>query len=351
MRVGLTYDLRDEYLAAGYDEEETAEFDRADTIDALETALSRLGHTPDRIGNARQLIQRLSSGDRWDLVLNIAEGLYGMAREAQVPAILDVYGIPYTFSDPLVLSVCLHKWMTKMIVRAAGVPTPDFALVERPEDARNVCLPLPVFVKPVAEGTGKGIGPMSKVTDQVDLAPACRALLERYRQPVLVESFLPGRELTVGIIGTGPTAQVLGTLEILLGPNAEPEVYSYNNKEFCEELCEYRLARPENDDQVRRAEAVALQAWQVLGCRDAGRIDLRSDAHGQPQFLEANPLAGLHPNHSDLPMLCDRLGIAYETLIDRIVCSAMARQPANRFSPAAQIAAATCPTAGQPCAS
>src|SRR4051812_23775661 len=107
MRIGLTYDLRSEYLAAGYGEEETAEFDRADTIDALEQALVALGHEADRIGNVRQLTQRLALGDRWELVFNIAEGLHGIAREAQVPALLDAFDIPYTFSDPLVMALCL----------------------------------------------------------------------------------------------------------------------------------------------------------------------------------------------------------------------------------------------------
>jgi D-alanine-D-alanine ligase len=338
MRIGLTYDLREEYLAAGYDEEQTAEFDRPDTIAALESALDELGYEPDRIGHARQLVERLACGDRWDLVLNIAEGLHGVAREAQVPAILDVYGIPYTFSDPLVMSVCLHKWYANTIVRAAGVPTADFALVEEPEDVRLIDLPFPLFAKPVAEGTGKGIGPTSKIHDPVALDRVCTELLTRYRQPVLVETFLPGRELTVGLIGTGSKAQVLGTLEIVLRPGAEPDAYSYSNKEFCEELVEYRLVRADRDEEVRQAETIALQAWRALGCRDAGRIDLRSDADGRPHFLEANPLAGLHPTHSDLPMLCERLGIAYETLIDRIVRSALERRQVNASDPFARLA-------------
>jgi D-alanine-D-alanine ligase len=147
---------------------------------------------------------------------------------------------------------------------------------------------------------------------------------------VLVESFLPGRELTVGLIGTGPHARVLGTLEIVLLRGAEPDAYSYKNKECCEELVEYRLVRPEQDEEVRRAESLALRAWRALGCRDAGRIDFRSDAHGQPQFLEANPLAGLHPSHSDLPMLSARMGFSYTHLIDQILRSAeQRRQPAG----------------------
>jgi D-alanine-D-alanine ligase len=325
--VGLTYDLRDIYLSAGYGEEETAEFDRADTIDALADALRDLGHVPDPIGNAPQLVTRLACGDRWDLVVNIAEGLRGFAREAQVPAILEVYDIPYTFSDPLVMSVCLHKGLAKTVVKAAGVPTPGFAVIEEIADLEELDLPFPLFAKPVAEGTGKGIGPSSKLHDRLALERICAELLVRYRQPVLVETYLPGRELTVGLIGTGSSARVLGTLEIILLPGAELEAYSYKNKELCEELVEYRLVRPEDDEEVRRAESLALRVWRALGCRDAGRIDFRSDAAGRPHFLEANPLAGLHPTHSDLPMLCTRLGIRYSELIGQIVSSATDRWP------------------------
>jgi D-alanine-D-alanine ligase len=325
MHVGLTYDLRDEYLAAGYGEEETAEFDRADTIDALAGALRELGHDPDRIGNARQLVQRLACGDRWDLVVNIAEGLRGVAREAQVPAILEVYEVPYTFSDPLVMALCLHKGFAKTAVKAAGVPTPDFAVVEELADVEELNLPFPLFAKPLAEGTGKGIGPSSVLRNRSALKRLCAELLARYRQPVLVETYLPGRELTVGLVGTGANARVLGTLEIVLLAGAEPEAYSYKNKELCEDLVDYRLVRPEEDEEVRGAESLALKAWRALGCRDAGRIDFRSDSAGRPHFLEANPLAGLHPAHSDLPMLCTRLEIGYSDLIDRIIRSAAER--------------------------
>jgi D-alanine-D-alanine ligase len=131
MHIGLTYDLRDEYLASGYSDEETAEFDRAETIDSLQSALHELGHTTDRIGNVRQLVERLASGDRWDLVFNICEGLHGTGREAQVPAILDAYEIPCTLSDACVMSVCLDKSVTKAVVANAGLPTPRFAVVQQ----------------------------------------------------------------------------------------------------------------------------------------------------------------------------------------------------------------------------
>lgn len=327
LHVGLTYDLRADYLAMGYGEEETAELDRADTIDALAGALAELGHTPEPIGHARQLMERLARGERWELVFNIAEGLHGLGREALVPALLDLHQIPYTFSDPLVMALTLHKGITKRVIRDAGLATADFAVVADPEEATRVELPLPLFVKPVAEGTGKGVTPASVIRRREELVPACRELLARYRQPVLVEGFLPGRELTVGLVGTGDEARVLGTMEVVLLPEAEAEVYSYVNKERCEELVEYRLARPEGDEAVRRAEEVALAAWRVLGCRDAGRVDLRCDAHGEPCFMEVNPLAGLHPEHSDLPILCSKLRIPYLQLIDWIVESAAARLP------------------------
>lgn len=324
MRIGLTYDLRSEYLAAGYGEEETAEFDREETIEALDEALRTLGHLTDRIGHGRQLVGRIAAGDRWDLVFNIAEGLRGLGREAQVPAILDLYGIQYTFSDPLVMALSLHKGYTKDVLRAAGVPTPEARLVSAIDDVDKVRLPYPLFAKPVGEGTGKGVGPTSIVPDPAALRSTCTDLLHRFRQPVLVETYLSGREFTVGILGTGGEATVLGTMEIVLLAGAEPGVYSYTNKERCEELVEYRLVR--NDDpEVRAAEEVALGAWRVLNCRDAGRVDVRSDGARRPSFIEVNPLAGLHPHHSDLPMIADKVGLGYVPLIERIVRSAARR--------------------------
>jgi len=325
MNIGLAYDLRSEYLAAGYGDEETAEFDREETIEFLEGAIRELGHATDRIGSARKLVERLARGDRWDLVFNIAEGLRGVGREAQVPALLDLYEIPYTFSDTLVMAVTLHKGMTKRIVRDAGIPTPDFALIDGATDLGAVDFAPPYFVKPVAEGTSKGITAQSIVRERKALWPLCESLVATYRQSVLVEAFLPGREFTVGILGSGERAEAIGTLEMGLRPGAENEVYSYVNKEQCEELVDYILVRAENDRLIREVEEVALSAWRLLGCRDAGRVDVRCDGRGKPQFLEANPLAGLHPTHSDLPILCTKIGMSYGTLIDRILRSALER--------------------------
>jgi D-alanine-D-alanine ligase len=325
MHIGLTYDLREDYLAEGYSEEETAEFDRPDTIDSLASTIAELGHAPDRIGNARQLVARLGRGDRWELVFNFAEGLHGTAREAQIPAILEVFQIPYTFSDPLVMTVGLHKDVTKTLLRSAGFPTPEFAVIAAPEDARRVDLQFPLFAKPVAEGTSKGITAASKILDRQALVETCDALIKQFRQPVLVETFLPGREFTVGVLGTGDDAQVVGSVEVRLRPDADAEVYSYRNKENCEELVEYVPVKARRDAEVSMAEELAWTIYRKLGCRDAARVDFRSDARGRPNFLEINPLPGLHPQHSDLPILCNFHGIPYRELLRRIIESAQRR--------------------------
>lgn len=322
MIVGITYDLRADYLAAGHGEEETAEFDRPDTIDAIERALGQLDYETRRIGNVRQLIARLAAGERWDLVFNIAEGLRGVGRESQVPAVLDAYDIPYTFSDPLVAALTLHKGMAKHVLRDQGIATADFRLVSCEADIDRVNLPFPLFTKPVAEGTAKGISGTSKVTTRAELEAECRRLLTRYRQPVLVETYLAGREFTVGITGTGVKAVAVGTLEIVLLDKAEPHAYTYTNKEQCEELCAFPLA---DEVSAAEAEALALAAWRGLDCRDAGRVDLRADGAGKMHVMELNPLPGLHPEHSDLPILCTAKGVPYEELIRRIMDSAKQR--------------------------
>jgi D-alanine-D-alanine ligase len=323
MRVGLTFDLRDAYLEAGFNEIETAEFDRADTIDSIESALLGLGYQVDRIGHVKQLAARLVAGDRWDLVFNICEGMYGIGREAQVPALLDAYRIPYVFSDTLACALTLHKGMTKDVVRAAGVATPDYAIVYDVAGVKNVNLPYPLFAKPIAEGTGKGINANSKITTPAELQHVCKQLLKEYRQPVLVERFLPGREFTVGILGTGRKASALATMEIELLPEADSEVYSYHNKENCEELVKYKLLP--SGKLRREVESLAVRAWRALGCRDAGRIDVRLDDTGQVSFIEVNPLAGIHPEHSDLPIMATMVGVDFKTLIGRIMVSAVAR--------------------------
>lgn len=326
MRVGLTYDLRDDYLALGFSREETAEFDRAETIDAIADTLSGLGHEVQRIGHARALMARLVAGDRWNLVFNIAEGQYGFGRESLVPALLEAYQISYTFSDPFVLALALQKAACKRVVRDLGIPTPAFAVVEEVADVARVDLPFPLFAKPLAEGTSKGISAHSRIADRDALRQRCAELLDRFRQPVLVETYLPGREVTVGIVGTGARALVVGVMEVLLRDDAEAGVYSLENKERYEELVSYRLVPP-NERLGRDAAELALAVWRGLGCRDAGRVDVREDADAQASFIEVNPLAGLHPVHSDLPIMGRLAGWSFADLMVAIMDSASRRLP------------------------
>ena len=323
MKIGLTYDLRSEYLAQGYSEEDVAEFDSDETLAALEASIRSLGHTTDRIGHARALCQRLSAGDRWELVFNIAEGMGGLFRESQVPCLLELYGIPYTFSDPYACAITLDKSMAKRIVLEAGLRTPAFHVVRSPSDVDAVRLPYPVFAKPLAEGTGKGVTSRSRADTPAALREVCAELLTRYAQPVLVEEFLPGREFTVGLLGNGREARAIGTMEILVLDPTHRDIYSFETKELCEKLIRYETPSP--GPLREQVEALALGAYRALDCRDGARADIRLDREGQPSFMEINPLPGLHPSHSDLPMIATRAGMTHAQLMGEIIGHAARR--------------------------
>jgi D-alanine-D-alanine ligase len=321
MRVGLTFDLKEDHHRAGMSEEETAEYDTIETIELVEAAIRRAGHEVDRIGHVRSLAARLVAGDRWDIVFNTAEGARGVSREAQVPALLDAYGVPFVFSDALTMTTTLHKATAKRIVRDAGVPTAPFAVVERATDL-PVDIAFPLFVKPVAEGSSKGVSERSVVRDAKALEALALELLPRYPEGLLVEEFLPGREFTIGIVGTGPRAEVVGALEILILDKAAANAYGRDIKRNWKGRMSWRLA---DDATAQEAARIALLAWRALRCFDAGRVDVRCDARGAPQFVEVNPIAGLDPANSDLPILAGLAGLPFDALIARILDEAKAR--------------------------
>ncbi len=327
MRIGVAYDLKSDYLALGYSQEDAAEFDSEITIDAICSALTKLGWEVSRIGGVRKLVEKLAAGERWDAVFNFCEGLKGVSREAQVPAILEAYDIPYVFSDPLTLAVSLDKAMAKRVVRDCGVPTADFTVIEKIEDANEIDLPFPLFLKPIAEGSGKGVDAKSRVSNLGELKSVAADLLARFKQPVLVETFLPGREFTVGITGTGEAAEVLGVSEIRQTENYVGYGYGFENKEYWEDKVDIRLA---DEISAKVAGEVALAAWRALRCRDGGRIDIRNDADGKPHFIEVNPLAGLRPDYSDLCFIANFKGISYQSLIGKIMDGFLKRYPALR---------------------
>ncbi len=319
MKVGLTYDLRSWYLDRGYSMEDTAEFDKQETVDALDTALCKMGFETEQVGNCFQLIEALAEGKRWDLVLNIAEGLYGDGRESVVPAILDQYKIPYVFSGPVILGVSLNKYLTRLIVSAAGVPVSPGMLISTKDDIEKCKLEYPLFIKPVSEGTGKGITEKSVLNSPAELKEMAEYLLDRFNQPALVEEYLPGREFTVGVIGSGDDATAIGGMEIECRDNLP---YSVEFKENYQEFCKYI---PMASEFSAECKSVALNVWKAIGAVDAGRVDFKADRNGRICFMEVNPLAGLHPVHSDLPILSRISNIDYQSLMEMIMNSALKR--------------------------
>ena len=257
-----------------------------------------------------------------DLVFNLAEGVRGRSREAQVPAVCEMFDQPYTFSDPLTCAVTLDKALAKRLVRDHGLPTAPFVLVERPEDAAAVDLPLPLFAKPVAEGSSKGVTRLSRIETRDELVAACAELIGAFRQPVLVESFLPGREVTVGIVGNPGNgshqgdARVLGVLEVAFRTGADAAYTALNKREY-ETWIDYSML--DGEPLAERARELALASYHALGCRDLARVDLRCDAAGELCFLEVNPLPGMHPTYSDLPILANRAGTPYAELVGHVI--------------------------------
>lgn len=321
--IALVYDSKEEYLAAGHSLLEVMEFDDEGVIGGIEQALGRLGHRVERIGRGRNLARRLGLGERWDLVLSIAEGLSGRGREAQVPALCEMFDQAYAFSDPVTCGVTLDKAWAKRLVRDAGLPTPEFAVVRTPGEAAGLPMTPPLFVKPVAEGSSKGITGRSIVEAGDDLVARCTALLTDFPDGLLVERFLPGREVTVGVLGNGPDAHALAVMEVGWTDRSEVAAYTALNKDEYLDRVHYRLV--EGEPLALEAAALAVAVYRALDCRDVARVDLRADADGRLAFLEVNPLPGLHPVRSDLPIMARLAGVAYDDLIGHIVGAAAGR--------------------------
>lgn len=316
--------------------DEFAEWDSPATIDAVAHALGALG-TVIRLEADENFPERLRA-ERPDILFNIAEGLRGMNRESHVPAICEFFGIPYSGSDPFTLSLCLHKARTKEVLAYHRVPTAPFLLVSDMTSAEREALgamKLPLFVKPVHEGSSKGITEKNFCRTPAELEEQIAFLLEHYQQPVLVEEYLPGAEFTCAVLGNGAGAKVLP----LVGMNfsALPEgaipVYGFEAKWLWDRPeqplaifeCPARISETLRD-QINR---VVLDAYRVLGCRDWSRIDVRLDAAGVPNVVEVNPLPGILPDPEDnscFPKAARAAGLAYDELIQSCLRLAADRQ-------------------------
>lgn len=330
MRIGLTYDLKgDTEVAAHLPDDLHEEFDSPVTIEAIASVLRDMGHQVELLGDGRGLLRRLLERPP-DFVFNFAEGQgVSRSREARVPAVLEMLGIPYSGSDPLTLAVTLDKDCAKRLVASAGVAVPAGALLDAASLNRGSSerlagsLRYPVIVKPAWEGSSKGIRGKCVVDRPTELPEAVASLSRGYEQPVLVEEFIAGEELTVGVVGNAPP-DIIGIMRVVPRRANERFVYSLEVKRDYLQRVDYEVpARltPQDTEAVRRA---ALAAYQVLGCRDVSRVDFRL-RDGVPYFLEVNPLPGLNPESSDLVILARLAGWSYRQLVERIVQAAFAR--------------------------
>jgi D-alanine-D-alanine ligase len=327
MRIGITYDLKaDLPPSADLPDDIQEEFDSLTTVEAIASVLRGLGHRVDLLGDGRRLLERLLH-DAPDFVFNLAEGEgVGRCREARVPAVLEMLGIPYSGSDPLTLGVTLDKDCAKRLVGSSELQTVPWGRVILPEeDGRDEThwLPFPAIVKPAWEGSSKGIR-SACVVDRVEDLPAVVAALQRaYSQPMLVEQYIEGRELTVGVLGNG-RPQVLGVMEVLPRETGGRFIYSLDVKRDWRRQVRYEHPPRLKPPVLAQVERAALEAYGKLGCRDVARIDYRLAPDGL-YFLEANPLPGLNPESSDLVILADLAGWTYGRLIEAILRVALDR--------------------------
>ena len=326
MEVGIAYDLRSAYAGSvtGPDDR-LEEYDGEGTVQAIAAVIEKLGHTPRPLGGGRPFVEKVLERAP-DLVFNFAEGFGTRSREAHVPSVLELLRVPFTHSDPLTLAVSLDKGMCKRLVASAGVPTPRFAVVRSAAEAEHVDLAYPVIAKPLAEGSSMGIRNSSRCQSPRELAAHLERIVRDYEQPVLVEEFCSGPEFTVGILGTGPAARVIGVMEIAPKTAAtDTFVYSLEVKRDWENQVRYDVPPRRPEVVVSGVAKVALDAYRALDCRDVGRVAVRLDGHGHPMFLEVNPLPGLDPYKSDIVILARGMGMTYEQLIGGIIASACER--------------------------
>ena len=330
MRIGLAYNEKPAQPRAATEPPNTndayVEWDEPSTIEAVAHALAPLGDVI-RLEADAFFPQKLALA-RPDILFNMAEGLHGPTREAHVPAICEYMGVPYTGSDPLTLALSLHKGRAKEVLAFRGVATAPFAIVDNPADLARLTLPFPLFVKPVAEGSSKGIFANNLCDGPEQLLERVLFLLQEYHQPVLVETYLPGPEFTVAILGNGAAARCLPVVGIDFGalPEGAPPVYGYEAKWVWDTLdrplqifeCPARVP----DELYHRIEASALEAYHALGCRDWCRVDVRLDEYRIPNVVELNPLPGIIPDprmNSCFPKAARAAGISYDDLIRSVV--------------------------------
>lgn len=343
MKVGLTYtekremaDFLHQQGVVSITDDMLEEYDRQETIEAIVGSLHQLGHDVIDLGWGYHLIDYILNESRvtpLDFVFNIAEGVGGRSRESQVPALLDMFGVPYVGSDPLALAASLDKGVTRTLATAAGVLVPKgFVAYLTPEDAVKqrymLDMDYPLIVKPLHEGSSRGVRRVSVVEDDTHLQDMLVRIRDEYRQPALVEEFVDGPEVTVGVAGDPP--KVIGIMEIAPKPEQTWKVYGLEVKRDYKRVVDYFAPPRFNGDAIEDTSNAALRVFQALGCRDVARIDFRLTVAGRPHLLDVNPLPGLDPVNSDLVIMAKQLGLTHADLVGKIVAGAVNRAEGRR---------------------
>lgn len=330
MRVGIAYNLKRENFHGPHDAE--AEFDDPDTIMAIKKALETAGHRVE-LFEALESFPASIAASRPDIVFNIAEGRLGRGREAHVPAILNFLNIPFVGSDETAVCIAMDKALAKRLLASFGVDTPKYTVItgdtrytsgnsassDQPEQPG-----FPIIVKPVAEGSGKGISGVSLVSGSDELHVVADELIRTYEQDALAEEYIPGREFTVGLLGNGAGTRVFAPMEVIFRDKAH-SIYSYEIKRNFKQHIDYACPPDLDAGLISKLEETALQVFRITGCRDFARVDFRLSPENRLYFIEINPIPGLAPGYSDYPMLAGFCGVDYDTLICSILDSALTR--------------------------
>ncbi|MCX6004253.1 MAG: D-alanine--D-alanine ligase [Chloroflexi bacterium] len=328
MKIGLAYDLKaDIETGRDFPEDALEEYDSKEVVNAIAAVLQSLDHDVVKLGGGRKFLSGILRKEI-DFVFNIAEGRGNYrSREAQIPSVLEMLSIPYSGSDPETLTITLDKPLTKQLVQDAGINTPPWVVISSLQELKNMpdkYLPIPAFIKPAFEGSSKGIRLSSRADAISQIRSTVRTLLKRYGQPVLVEKYIAGEEVTVGIVGNSPPL-IVGIMHIIPRKIFKTFVYSLEVKRDWRKLVEYECPARFSSSIIKKIKDASLMAYKTLGCRDFSRMDFRLSEEGIPFFLEVNPLPGLNPESGDLPIMSYKMGWTYNRLIKSIVEAALAR--------------------------
>lgn len=322
--IGIIYNIKQGKQSEAPDAE--AELDNIETVYAIQNALEKHGLRTVLLLADKELPEKLRA-QPVDIAFNIAEGISGRGREALVPSLLDLLDIPYTGSDATTLCLALDKAITKRLLSTYRVRTPHYAVIKRDSSLRLSNMHYPIIIKPNAEGSSKGIGDCSVVSNVQELRTLVSKNFSLYGGDMLAEEYISGREFTVGVLGNGVETKVFSPMEIVYNKNTQGNycVYSYNVKQNYQEYVSYVC--PANIDETIEKEMMdaAKRIYEIMGCHDFSRVDFRLNPEGKSYFIEINPLPGLAPNYSDYPMLAEACGVPYDELVFGVLEAAAKR--------------------------